>query len=136
MKTLKDFIIESIGEKNVDSKEDVKNAEPVENLKIKFSFKDLEGGEEVKKEIIEVAQKVGLTFENDEDNMSIEFDFAPNNDENVNEIINILSKYCSKIRSSQKRSSDEQYAQKTKKFEEKINKVKEYFSKTNSNEEE
>ena len=136
MKTLKDFIIESIGEKNVDSKEDVKNAEPVENLKIKFSFKDLEGGEEVKKEIIEVAQKVGLTFENDEDNMSIEFDFAPNNDENVTEIINILSKYCDKIRSSQKRSSDEQYAQKTKKFEEKINKVKEYFSKTNSNEEE
>ena len=136
MKTLKDYILESAGEKNVDSKEEVKNAEPVENLKIKFSFKDLEGGEEVKKNIVELSQKNGLTIENDEENVSIEFDFAPNNLEAAKDVIDMLSKFTSEIRSSSKRSSDEQYAQKTKQFEDKLNKVKKYFSDINLDEEE
>ena len=136
MKTLKDYILESAGEKNVDSKEEVKNAEPVENLKINFSFKDLEGGKEVKDEIVDLAGKNGLTIENDEENESIKFDFAPNNLEAAQDIINVLSKYCSKIRNSQKRSSDEQYAQKTKKFEDKLKEIKSYFSDINLDEEE
>lgn len=140
MKSLKDYIYESSaeiktnGERNVDSKEEVKDATPVEPKDFKLNFKDLENSEETLKELVSELQKSGFTFEN-EDNV-ITLNLGPNDKDKFSKVMSMLKKYSNTIRNSQKRSSDESYAQKTKKFEDAVNKIETYFDKEVSNEEE
>ena len=44
----------------------------------------------------------------------------PDNVDKLDEVQDILQQYCQTIRSSSKSTNDEQYAQKTKKFEQKV----------------
>ena len=110
MKSLKDYIYESSaeiktnGERNVDSKEEVKDATPVEPKDFKLNFKDLENSEETLKELVSELQKSGFTFEN-EDNV-ITLNLGPNDKDKFSKVMSMLNKYSNTIRNSQKRSSD------------------------------
>ena len=66
MKSLKNYIMEA-----VNSKADVKEAEPIKPVSVKFNFKDLEGGEDKKKELVELLNASGLSFEDDDLSVSL-----------------------------------------------------------------
>ena len=140
MKSLKDYIYESSeeiktnGERNVDSKEEVKEAKPVEPKDFKLNFKDLEGSKEVLENLVSELQKSGFTFENEEEVITL--NLGPNDKDKFKNVLDVLNKYVKTIRSSQKRSSDENYAQLTKKFEDSVKKIETYFSSKVDNEEE
>jgi hypothetical protein len=102
MRTLRDYILES-----------TYIAEAENSKSITFDFKDLENGKETinslkDKEGVEVSEE-SLTVTVNADNAS-----------KLTTVQDILQQYCQTIRSSQKRSSDEQYAQKTVAFEKKV----------------
>lgn len=140
MKSLKDYIYESSeeiktnGERNVDSKEGVKEAKPVEPKDFKLNFKNLEGAKEELENLVSELQKSGFTFENEEEVITL--NLGPNDKDKFKSILDILHKYIKTIRTSLKRSSDEQYAQLTKKFEDSVNKIEAYFENEVSTEEE
>lgn len=140
MKSLKDYIYESSeeiktnGERNVDSKEEVKEAKPVEPKDFKLNFKNLEGSKEELENLVNELQKSGFTFENEEEVITL--NLGPNDKDKFKNVLDELNKYVKTIRSSQKRSSDENYAQLTKKFEDSVKKIETYFSSEVDNEEE
>jgi len=102
MKSLQDFIIES-----------GKNKESKDSASITFDFTDLENAEEI---LDSLKDKEGCTIEDNKLTVNITKD----NCEKLDTVQDILQQYTSTIRSSQKRSSDEQYAQKTLAFEKKL----------------
>lgn len=102
MKTLKNFIIESTYIKESDS-----------SKTITFSFKDLENAKET---IESLKGKDGVEISDD----SVTVTVNANTVSKLESVQDILQQYCQTIRSSQKRASDEQYAQKTKSFEVKV----------------
>lgn len=102
MRTLKDFIIESTY---------IKEAESLKT--ITFNFKDLENAEETIKSL---KDKDGV--ETSEDTVTVTV--TADNVSKLGSVQDILQQYSQTIRSSQRRSSDEQYAQKTKSFETKV----------------
>ena len=140
MKSLKDYIYESSeeiktnGERNVDSKEGVKEAKPVEPKDFKLNFKNLEGAKEELENLVSELQKSGFAFENEEEVITL--NLGPNDKDKFKSVLDILHKYVKTIRFSPKRSSNEQYAQLTKKFEESVKKIETYFESEVSNEEE
>ena len=105
MKTLQEYLIEST---NV--------FEDDESKTVTFDFTDLENAEET---INSLKDKEGVSVDDNKVTITITSD----NVDNLGSVQDILQQYCSTIRNSSKRSSNEQYAQKTKSFEESVNKM-------------
>ena len=80
---------------------------------ITFNFKDLENGKET---IESLKDKEGVSIS--EDTLTVTVN--ANNVDKLGTVQDTLQQFCETIRNSQKRSSDEQYAQKTVEFEKKI----------------
>ena len=96
MKSLKAFITEATSSKVVE-----------------FDFSDLENAEDTLK-----------SFEGQEgcevEGNTLKVTITPSNVDKLDGTQDILQQYCQMIRSSSKSTNDEQYAQKTKRFEEKV----------------
>lgn len=102
MRTLKDYILES-----------TYIAEAENSKSITFDFTDLENGKET---IESLNGKEGVeTSEN-----SITVTVTADNAVKLTTVQDILQQFAQTVRSSQKRYSDEKYAQKTKSFETKV----------------
>ena len=102
MKSLREYLMES--SKSVDSKE------------IVFDFKDLEGADETLKGLKDLD---GVTI--DDKKLTVTVD--ANTVGKLDSVQEILNDYCHTIRNSQKRASDENYAQKTVSFEKSLNEL-------------
>lgn len=105
MKTLKDFIVEHV---------DLNESKT--STKVRFDFTGLEGADEVLKTLenqegCEIEDTL-LTVIVDKDNV-----------DKLKAVQDLLQEFTSTIRSSSKRASDEQYAQKTVSFENKLNEL-------------
>ena len=106
MKRLQEFI-------NEQSEVNVNITEAKDSKEITFDFTDLENGEETLKSL---EDKEGCTIEDNKLTVKITGD----NVDKLDTVQDILQQFAETVRSSVKRSSDEQYAQKTKKFAEKV----------------
>ena len=102
MKHLQDYIIEQ-----------AQVNEGASSKSITFDFKDLENGKET---IESLKDKEGVTVEEDKLTVTVSSDTV----DKLDTVQDILQQFCQTIRNSQKRSSDEQYAQKTVEFEKKV----------------
>lgn len=81
--------------------------------KITFNFKGLENAEETLKSL---EGKDGVEIEEEKLTLTINTD----NVSKIGTVQDILQQFCQTVRGSEKRTNDEQYAQKTKSFEDKI----------------
>lgn len=102
MKHLQDYIIEQ-----------AQVNEGASSKSITFDFTDLENGKET---IDSLKDKEGVTVDGDKLTVEITSD----NVDKLDTVQDILQQFCQAVRNSQKRSADEQYAQKTVEFEKKI----------------
>ena len=102
MKHLQDYIIEQ-----------AQVNEGASSKLITFDFTDLENGKET---IDSLKDKEGVTVDGDKLTVEITSD----NVDKLGTVQDILQQFCQTVRNSQKRSADEQYAQKTVEFEKKI----------------
>jgi len=102
MKTLQEFITEQ-----------VQLNEESTSKTISFDFTDLENSEEI---LDSLKEKEGCSVEDNTLTVTITADNA----DKLDTVQDILQQYSETLRSSSKRSSNEQYAQKTKKFAEKV----------------
>ena len=102
MKHLQDYIIEQ-----------AQVNEGASSKSITFDFTDLENGKET---IDSLKDKEGVTVDGDKLTVEITSD----NVDKLSTVQDILQQFCQTVRNSQKRSADEQYAQKTVEFEKKI----------------
>ena len=102
MKHLQDYIIEQ-----------AQINEGASSKSITFDFTDLENGKET---IDSLKDKEGVTVDGDKLTVEITSD----NVDKLGTVQDILQQFCQTVRNSQKRSADEQYAQKTVEFEKKI----------------
>lgn len=102
MKHLQDYIIEQ-----------AQVNEGASSKSITFDFTDLENGKET---IDSLKDKEGVTADGDKLTVEITSD----NVDKLGTVQDILQQFCQTVRNSQKRSADEQYAQKTVEFEKKI----------------
>ena len=102
MKHLQDYIIEQ-----------AQVNEGASSKSITFDFTDLENGKET---IDSLKVKQGVTVDGDKLTVEITSD----NVDKLGTVQDILQQFCQSVRNSQKRSADEQYAQKTVEFEKKI----------------
>ena len=80
---------------------------------ITFNFKDLENGQET---IDSLKDKEGVEVDGDKLTVTVNSDTV----DKLDTVQDTLQQFCETIRNSQKRSSDEQYAQKTVEFEKKV----------------
>lgn len=87
--------------------------EGADSKTVVFDFKDLENGPET---IESIKDKEGVSVDGDKLTVTISSDTV----DKLDTVQDILQQFCQTIRGSQKRSSDEQYAQKTVEFEKKI----------------
>lgn len=102
MKHLQDYIIEQ-----------AQVNEGASSKTITFNFADLENGKET---IESLKDKEGVEAEEDKLTVTVSSDTV----DKLDTVQDILQQFCHTIRNSSKRSSDEQYAQKTVEFEKKI----------------
>lgn len=102
MKHLQDYIIEQ-----------AQVNEGASSKSITFDFKDLENGKET---IESLKDKEGVDVDDDKLTVTVNSDTV----DKLDTVQDTLQQFCETIRNSQKRSSDEQYAQKTVEFEKKI----------------
>lgn len=102
MKHLQDYIIEQ-----------AQVNEGASSKSITFDFTDLENGKET---IESLKDKEGVEVDGDKLTVTVSSDTV----DKLDTVQDILQQFCQTIRNSQKRSSDEQYAQKTVEFEKKI----------------
>lgn len=103
MKHLQDYINEAV---------DINEATAT-SKSITFDFTDLENAEETLKSL---EGKDGVSIEDNK----LTLEITPDNVDKIGTVQDILQQFCQTVRNSQKRSSDEQYAQKTVAFEKKI----------------
>ena len=101
MKNLRDFINEGMYFESDSSKT------------ITFDFTDLENAEET---LDSLADREGCSV----DGNKLTINVTDDNASKLDVVQDILQQYCNVIRNSTKRSSDEQYAQKTIAFEKKV----------------
>lgn len=104
MKSLQEFIIENV---EVDESKS-------ESKTITFNFDGLENGEDTLKSL---EDKEGCLVEDNK----LTINLSEETKGKLDSVQDILQQYCETIRNSSKRSSDEQYAQKTKSFADKLN---------------
>ena len=102
MKHLQDYIIEQ-----------AQLNEGASSKSITFNFKDLENAQET---IDSLKDKEGVSVDGD----SLTVNITADNVDKIATVQDILQQFSDTIRKSQKRSSDEQYAQKTVEFEKKV----------------
>ena len=102
MKHLQDYIIEQ-----------AQLNEGASSKSITFNFKDLENAQET---IDSLKDKEGVSVDGD----SLTLEITADNVDKIATVQDILQQFADTIRKSQKRSSDEQYAQKTVEFEKKV----------------
>ena len=107
MKHLQDYIVEQA---------EVKVDEGVTSKSITFDFTDLENADETLKSL---EGKDGVSI----DDKKLTLEITADNVDKIGTVQDILQQFCQTVRKSQKVSSDEQYAQKTVKFEENIGKM-------------
>lgn len=107
MKHLQDYIVEQA---------EIKIDEAATSKSITFDFTDLENAEET---LESLKDKEGVSI----DDKKLTLEITADNVDKIGTVQDILQQYCQTIRKSQKVSSDEQYAQKTVKFEENIGKM-------------
>lgn len=105
MKRLQDFINENLTIN-----------ESSESKSISFNFKDLENAEETLKKFADLDNCLI------EDN-KLTVTVSKDNANKLSQVQDLLSQYSQGLRNSTKRASDEQYAQKTKSFEDKVNEL-------------
>ena len=136
MKSLKNYIMEA-----VDSKADVKEAEPIKPVSVAFNFKDLENGEDKKNELVKLLNSSGLSFEDDD--LSISLTINSNDYDKLKDVMTFINDYSKELRNSSRRTNDESYAQKTKSFNDAADKLsdvltnnKEHIEKQSNNDEE
>lgn len=125
----------------VDSKGDVKEAKPIKPVSVTFNFKDLENGEDKKKELVELLNTSGLSFEDDD--LSISLTVNSNDCDKLKDVMTFINDYAKELRNSSRRTNDESYAQKTKSFNDAVDKLsdvltnnKEHAEKQSNNDEE
>ena len=118
MKSLKDFLFES--SEIIESTEIVESTDEPKAKEFIFKFKDLENGEETVKSMANV---YGCTA--NEEKLEVSITVNKDNANKLETAQDILQQFAQGIRNSVKRASDEQYAQKTKAFEENVNKFTE-----------
>lgn len=111
MKHLQDYIIEQ-----------AQVNEGASSKSITFDFTDLENGKET---IDSLKDKEGVTVDGDKLTVEITSD----NVDKLGTVQDVLQQFCHTVRNSQKRSSDEQYAQKTVEFEKKIGELNDALDK-------
>lgn len=104
MKHLQDYIIEAA---------EIKVNEGAESKSVVFDFTDLENAEDTLKSL---EGKDGVTIEDNK----LTLEITKDNVDKLETVQDVLQQFCQSIRKSQKRSSDEQYAQKTIAFEKKV----------------
>lgn len=104
MKSLQEFIIENV---EVDESKS-------ESKTITFNFDGLENSEDTLKSF---EDREGCSVEDNKLTVTL----SEETKGKLDSVQDILQQYCETIRNSSKRSSDEQYAQKTKSFEDKLN---------------
>ena len=102
MKHLQDYIIEQ-----------AQVNEGATSKSVTFDFTDLEIGKET---IESLKDKEGVEVDGDKLTVTVSSDTV----DKLDTVQDILQQFCQTIRNSQKRSSDEQYAQKTVEFEKKV----------------
>ena len=102
MKHLQDYIVEQ-----------AQVNEGASSKSITFDFKDLENGKET---IESLKDKEGVAVDGDKLTVTVNSDTV----DKLDTVQDTLQQFCETIRNSQKRSSDEQYAQKTVEFEKKV----------------
>lgn len=107
MKHLQDYIVEQA---------EVKVDEGVTSKSITFDFTDLENADET---IESLKDKEGVSV----DDKKVTLEITADNVDKIGTAQDILQQFCQTVRKSQKVSSDEQYAQKTAKFEENVGKM-------------
>ena len=107
MKHLQDYIVEQA---------EVKVDEDVTSKSITFDFTDLENADET---IESLKDKEGVSV----DDKKVTLEITADNVDKIGTAQDILQQFCQTVRKSQKVSSDEQYAQKTAKFEENVGKM-------------
>ena len=107
MKHLQDYIVEQA---------EVKVDEGVTSKSITFDFTDLENADET---LDSLKEKEGVSI----DDKKLTLEITADNVDKIGTVQDILQQFCQTVRKSQKVSSDEQYAQKTVKFEENIGKM-------------
>ena len=112
MKSLSEYIKESLKIENINEGS------------IKFNFDGMDNADDILKQF----DSIQTASVNDKE---VEVMCDANVDE-LKKVYDILKKYSDNQRSSQHRSSDEQYAQKTVKFAEKVDKLKEMIEKVES----
>ena len=104
MKSLQDFILENV---EVDESKS-------ESKTITFNFDGLENAEDTLKSF---EDREGCSVEDNKLTVTL----SEETKGKLDTVQDILQQYCETIRNSSKRSSDEQYAQKTKSFADKLN---------------
>jgi uncharacterized protein YukE len=106
MKQLNEYIIEHVqlNEKNVES------------TTITFDFSKFEDNDDVLKSLEDTNE---CTVEDKE----VTVEVTANNANDLKSVLDILQEYSNKLRESPKRSSDEQFAQETSKFDKKVKKL-------------
>lgn len=132
MKTLQNFIIErsniNIERSNINIEQSNINEEET-SVSVVFDFTDLENAEETLKSLEE---REGCSVEDNKLTVTITSD----NCDKLDTVQDILQQYAETLRNSSRRSSDEQYAQKTKAFAEKVDEFNDALDKVLNPEEE
>lgn len=119
MKHLQDYIVEQA---------EVKVDEGATSKSITFDFTDLENAEETL-ESLKDKEEVSI------DDKKLTLEITADNVDKLDTVQDILQQFCQTIRNSQKRSSDEQYAQKTASFEKKVGEMNDAIDEIKNSEE-
>ena len=131
MKNLTDYLNEALNKsivKNADENS-VNESENKSEKNFTFDFSELENSDEIKKSLEE------YDCCSIEDN-TLNFTVSESNMDCVNKVIELLNEYVSSLKQSQKRFSNEQYAQKIIKFEKVIGEVNKYIDEQKESKEE
>lgn len=105
MKTLQDYIVEHS-----------QFNEGAESKSVTFNFSDLEKGSET---LDSFNDKEGCTIDGNKLTVTV----TPDNYSKLEGVQDILQQFTNTIRNSSKRTNDEQYAQRTKSFQSKVNEL-------------
>lgn len=123
MKSLVEFIKEGASESSVAS-----------SKKISFNFTGFEGAEDTIKSVKEIAEKDGIDVEVEDSKVSVTIN--KDNTDAAEGVFELLQNYIQLRGKDQKRSSDEQYAQKCQKLEKTLNDWREYVDDASAEDEE
>ena len=110
MKNLRNFLFEQLIKESDESKT------------VSFEFKGLDGGEDALKKFTD---KDSCEISDTKLTVTVTKDNA----NKISDVYDELNQFCQGIRNSTKRASDEQYAQKTKSFEDKVKELKNIIDK-------